>query len=79
MSIEEIAAFADRFTAHNERIIITFKDKVELRGHFISNPKLFKKVDNYWNFINLRVDDEKNTKTIINGDDIFSIKRIMIF
>ena len=79
MSIEEVAAFADKFTAHNERIIITLKDKVELRGHFISNHRLLKKEDNYWNFINLRVDDEENTKSIINGDDIISIKKIMIF
>jgi len=79
MSIEEVAVFADKFTAHNERIIITLKDNTVWRGHFISNDRLTKKVDNYWNFVILRVDDENNTKLIINGDDITSIKKILIF
>ena len=79
MNIEEVAAFADKFATHNERIIITLKDNAELRGHFINNPKVAKKIDNYWNFVILRIDDEANTKTVINGDDILSIKKAIIF
>jgi small nuclear ribonucleoprotein (snRNP)-like protein len=79
MNIKEVAAFADRFATHNERIIITLKDNSELRGHFINNPKLEKKIDNYWNFVILRIDNEENTKMVINGDDILSIKKVIIF
>jgi hypothetical protein len=79
MSIKEVAEFADRFATHNERIIITFNDRTVLRGHFINNNKLVKKVDNDWNFVILREDDEKNTKLVISGDDILSIKKILVF
>jgi hypothetical protein len=79
MNIQEVAAFADRFVTHNERIIVTLKDGAELRGHFINNPKLAKKTDNYWNFVILRIDDEENTKMVIHGDDILNIKKTIIF
>jgi small nuclear ribonucleoprotein (snRNP)-like protein len=79
MSIKEVAELAYVFATHNERIIITLKDGTVLRGHFINNDKLAKKVDNNWNFVILRADDEKNTKLVINGDDMLSIKKILVF
>ena len=79
MSIEEVAAFADRFATHNERIILTLKDNSILRGHFISNPRLSKKKDNYWNFVILLIDDKNNTKLTVNGDDILDIKKYVFF
>ena len=79
MDIREVAEFADRFATHNERIIITLKDNTEIRGHFLNNPRLSKKLDNLWNFVILRVDNEESTKMAINGDDILSIKKVLIF
>jgi small nuclear ribonucleoprotein (snRNP)-like protein len=79
MKTEEVAVFAYKFATHNERIVITLKDNSVLRGHFINNLSIEKKVDNYWNFVILRVDNEQNTKMIINGDDILSIKKVQIF
>ncbi len=79
MRIEEVAAFADRFATHNERIVIKFKNNTEIRGHFINNFRLEKKIDNLWNFVILRIDDVSNAKLIINGEDMINIKKIIIF
>jgi hypothetical protein len=79
MTTQEVGVFADKLAAHNERIIIILKDKTELRGHFINNPKSPSKTDNHWNFITLKSDVGENTKLELNGDDIESIKKIQLF
>ncbi len=79
MTKEDVAKFAYRIAAHNERIVITLKDNTIHKGHFYNNTKLIDKVDNVWNFVIPANAEEKPQVFSLNGDDIESIKKIQLF
>ena len=79
MTKEDVAKFAYRIAAHNERIVITLKNNTTHTGHFYNNTKLIDKVDNIWNFVIPASVGEKPQVFLLNGDDIESIKKIQLF
>jgi hypothetical protein len=79
MKKEEIAKFAYRIAAHNERIVVTLKDNTVYSGHFFNNHKLVDKLDNLWNFVIPSKGEEKPQQYVFNGDDIESIKKVQLF
>ncbi len=79
MNLEDIAIFANRLTAHNERMVITMKDGTIYTGHFFNNPKPPDRKNNQWNFIIPDSATEKFQSFNINGEDIVLIKKILLF
>ena len=79
MTIAEIASFADKFATHNERMVITLKDKATISGHFYNNPKQPHKTDNHWKFVILKTEDCEKQDLVLNGDDIEDIRKVRLF
>jgi small nuclear ribonucleoprotein (snRNP)-like protein len=79
MTKDEIAKFAYRIAAHNERIVVTLKNNTTYTGHFYNNIKLIDKVDNNWNFVIPASAESKPQAFVLNGEDIESIKKIQLF
>ncbi len=79
MNKEEVAKFAYKLAAHNERTIVTLKDKTEYKGHFFNNTKFIDKTDNKWNFVIPSNGEENPLPVALNGDEIETIKKIQLF
>jgi hypothetical protein len=79
MTKEDIAKFAYRIAAHNERTVITLNDSTTYTGHFYNNIKFNDKVDNIWNFVIPASAESKPQTFVLNGEDIESIKKIQLF
>jgi hypothetical protein len=79
MTKEEVAKFAYKVAAHNERTVITLKNSTVYTGHFYNNTRFVDKVDNNWNFVIPASAESKPQTFVLNGEDIESIKKIQLF